>query len=122
VPGAGFVDVVSASGTWGSWEASSTLAGHTNQYASIPSLHIGWALMALLVVRSATTRRLPRVLAALHLAITSYVILATGNHYVVDIAAGALLTAVCWRMARPVQALAEPRPEVLIISASMGAG
>ena len=122
VPGAGFVDVVSTSGTWGSWEASSTLAGHTNQYASIPSLHIGWALMALLVVRSATTRRLPRVLAAVHLAITSYVILATGNHYVVDIAAGAALTALCWRLARQEEPLARPRPEVLIISASMGAG
>ncbi|MDQ1687311.1 MAG: processive 1,2-diacylglycerol beta-glucosyltransferase [Frankiaceae bacterium] len=122
LPNSGFVDVVAASGTWGSWEQSSALAAHTNQYASVPSLHIGWALFVLLLVRSVTERRWPRRLAAGHLALTSFVILATGNHYVLDIAAGAVLALVGWRLAAPRMALAQPRPEVLVVSASMGAG
>ena len=122
VPHAGFIDVVANSGTWGGWEQSSTLAGHTNQYASIPSLHIAWALFVVYLVVSATERRWVRALAVTHLALTSYVILATGNHYVIDIFAGAVLAAVCWRLTRPRAVIAQPRPEVLVVSASMGAG
>ena len=122
LPGGGFIDVVAKSGTWGSWEQSSALAGHTNQYASIPSLHIGWALWVVLAVTPLTTRVAARRLAAAHLVMTSFVILATGNHYILDIAAGAVLALAGWRMTHPRVAIVTPRPEVLIVSASMGAG
>ncbi|MCA1719825.1 MAG: phosphatase PAP2 family protein [Actinobacteria bacterium] len=121
VPGRGFVDVVARSGTWGSWEASSSLARHADQYASMPSLHVAWALWVLLAVRALTRRRTPRILAASHVAVTCAVVVATGNHYLADLAAGAAATALAWRLTAA--RMPAPAPGgVLVVSASMGAG
>ena len=95
--GGGFIDVVARSGTWGAWEASgSKVAEHANLYAAFPSLHVAQAGWVLLVVLTATRRRSLRWLAGAHLALTVLVVLSTGNHYVVDVAGGALLTALTW--------------------------
>ena len=123
--GAGFVDVVASSHTWGAWAASATLAKHANEYASMPSLHIGWALWVLLTVRAASASLWLRRLAAAHVLLTAAVVLGTGNHWLVDIVIGALLTVACWEgVAAGV--LVGVRPDtaggVLVVSASMGAG
>jgi PAP2 superfamily protein len=100
LPHAGFVDVVAHSGTWGDWEAgTSVLTQHADQYASMPSLHVASAMWVLLAVRSLTTSRGFRGLAALHLLATGGIVLSTGNHYVVDAAAGAVLASLAWRLA-----------------------
>src|SRR5215475_4015576 len=46
--GEGFVDTVATGHTWGSW--GSPLIGHANQFAAMPSLHIGWALWVSVVL------------------------------------------------------------------------
>jgi len=63
----------------------------SNQFAAMPSLHFGWALMVALGL-IAVTRSRWRVLWLLHPALTLLVIVGTANHYWLDaLAATALL-------------------------------
>jgi diacylglycerol O-acyltransferase / wax synthase len=86
--GAGFEDVVAASHTFGSWHTGS-LAADADQYAAMPSLHIAWAIWCVVVVWRLTPRRWLRALGVLHLAVTTFGVLATGNHFLLDVLAGA---------------------------------
>ncbi|HVW81697.1 MAG TPA: phosphatase PAP2 family protein [Mycobacteriales bacterium] len=69
-------------------------AASANLYAAFPSLHVAWALWAAVALWSISTRWWLRALEALHPVITAITVLATGNHYAVDVLAGALLTAI----------------------------
>jgi hypothetical protein len=93
LPGADYVDVVANSGTWGAWDTASGVSSHANEYASMPSLHVAWALWVVLVVFAMTGGRVWRTLALVHLAATVTVIVVTGNHWVLDAVAGAALAA-----------------------------
>jgi hypothetical protein len=64
-----------------------------NQYAAMPSLHVGWAL-ALAVGLIAATRSRWRWLWLIHPALTLLVVVATANHYWLDGIAAAVLLAV----------------------------
>jgi len=105
LPGTGFVDVVAHSQTWSAWQNGSVVARHANEYASVPSLHVAWAFWVVLAVWSATDRRGLRALAVLHAATTVVVVVLTGNHYLLDAVAGALLAVGCWRLANAWPAL-----------------
>jgi hypothetical protein len=64
----------------------------TNQFAAMPSLHIGWALIvAVALIRS--TRSRFRWLWVLHPALTTLVVVGTANHYWADGVAAAVLVA-----------------------------
>ncbi len=89
----GFVDVVAASHTLGSWHTGS-LASAANQYAAMPSLHIAWAVWCMLVVWQISTRAWARTLAVLYPFATAFAVLSTGNHYVLDVLGG-LATIAC---------------------------
>ncbi len=66
--------------------------GIANQYAAMPSLHIGWALLvAITVVRVSASRW--RWVVALHAPITVFVVVVTANHYWTDGLVAALLLA-----------------------------
>ena len=91
LPGAGYVDVVANSGTWGAWDTASGVSSHANEYASMPSLHVAWALWVVLVAIAMTGNRVWRGLAVAHLAATVTVIVVTGNHWVLDAVAGVAL-------------------------------
>lgn len=68
-------------------------SGLLNQYAAMPSMHVGWAaLFALTVVVVARTRW--RWLAGAYPLLTLYVVVVTGNHYWLDGIVGVLLLAV----------------------------
>jgi hypothetical protein len=84
----------------------------TNQYAAMPSLHVGWALAVAIALIGATGGR-GRWLWLAHPAATLLVVVVTGNHYWLDaIVAAALLgvVLVCQSSWRPVVVLAMPRP------------
>jgi hypothetical protein len=99
--GAGFVDVVAGSGTWGAWEAGgSQLSEHANVFASVPSLHVAWALWVARSAFTAGSSRVLRTLAGGHLVVTVALVVTTGNHYVVDVLAGAALAEIAWWTAR----------------------
>ncbi|MBX9421778.1 phosphatase PAP2 family protein [Streptomyces lateritius] len=61
-----------------------------NQFAAMPSLHFGWALMVAIGLIAATRSRL-RVLWLLHPLVTLLVIVGTANHYWFDALAAAVL-------------------------------
>jgi hypothetical protein len=64
-----------------------------NLYAAVPSLHMAWAVWVTVTAFALTTRWWLRALAALHSVVTTATVLATGNHYTIDLIAGAALTA-----------------------------
>lgn len=73
----------------------------SNQYAAMPSLHVGWALMVAIGLIAATATRW-RWCWLLHPALTLFVVAGTANHYWLDAAvAAALLAAVLMVLARP---------------------
>lgn len=89
----GFTDVVASTGAIGSWH-SGALASQANELAAMPSLHIAWAVWCAVAVWRITSRRWARALGAVYPLLTAFAVLATGNHYVLDILAGALVAAV----------------------------
>ncbi|WP_419995276.1 phosphatase PAP2 family protein [Streptomyces boninensis] len=88
----GFVDTMAQYSSYGWWggEASAPrgLGGLTNQYAAMPSLHVGWALWCGLVVWRHARSRTVRVLALAYPVVTALVVMGTANHYLLDAVAG----------------------------------
>jgi hypothetical protein len=87
MPGLGYQDVVSQSHGVFSWH-SGALQQDADQFAAMPSLHVAWASWAALAVWRAARRRWVRALAVLHPVLTALVVLATGNHWLLDVLAG----------------------------------
>ncbi len=83
----GFTDVVAASHAFGSWHTGA-LASAANQLAAMPSLHMAWAAWCTVVVWRLSRSVWLRGLAVLYPCMTSFAVLATGNHYVLDVIAG----------------------------------
>lgn len=89
----GFADTMAqyaSSGWWGG-EASAPrgLGGLTNQYAAMPSLHVGWALWCGIVMWRSGRARAVRALGVLYPLVTAFVVMGTANHYLMDVIAGA---------------------------------
>jgi hypothetical protein len=101
----GFTDVVAASGAIGSWHGHSGLASHANEFAALPSLHIAWASWCTLAVWQATRRGWARVLATVYPFLTTFAVISTGNHFVLDVLAGLLTFAVSVAIVRALEAL-----------------
>ncbi|MEY9963574.1 cbb3-type cytochrome oxidase subunit 3 [Streptacidiphilus sp. MAP12-16] len=89
--GGGFVDTVEKHHTWGSM-ASGDMANVSNQFAAMPSMHIGWSLWCGLTIAFLARRRWVRVLGLLYPLSTLVVIVASANHFFMDAVAGALCT------------------------------
>jgi hypothetical protein len=78
---------------YGALGAAHPKSGLVDLYAALPSLHVAWAVWCAVAV-IAVGRRRSRWLALAYPILTSVVVLATANHYVIDVIAGAGLTAV----------------------------
>lgn len=76
----GFVDTMTTIGPSAYDGAGASLA---NQYAAMPSLHIGWALTLAVVVHR-TGPLVLRVLTKLHAMVTVFVVVVTANHWWMD--------------------------------------
>jgi membrane-associated phospholipid phosphatase len=85
----GFVDVVAKSGALG-WH--NTLVRHADQLAAMPSMHVGYAAWRL--ARSQQTRVKALVFGIGYPLLTAWAVMATGNHYLLDVVAGAATTGV----------------------------
>lgn len=86
LPGAGFVDSVANAGF-----GSSHGPIPADQYGALPSLHLAWATWVAVTGFTITRRRAPRVLFVVYPILTAIVVVATANHYVLDVASGVLL-------------------------------
>ena len=85
----GFSDVVAATHAFGSWHTGA-LASAANQLAAMPSLHMAWAGWCGLVLWRASARWAVRAAAVAYPCLTALAVMATGNHYVLDVLAGLL--------------------------------
>ena len=65
-----------------------------NQYAAMPSLHVGWDLLAAIAVFSATSSVLVRAWACLMPLLMAWAVIATANHFLLDVVAGVVLVLV----------------------------
>lgn len=87
LPQYGYIDTVLRFHTWGSL-ADPKVAEHSNQFAAMPSLHIGWALWCGVSIFLCARRTWVRTLGVLYPLCTLLVILGTANHFLIDAVAG----------------------------------
>lgn len=82
----------------------------TNDYAAIPSMHVCFAVMIAWPMARLAVRRWAKVAWALYPLLVTFVVVATGNHFLVDVLLGAMTAGVAAALAyRP---LASVRPDV----------
>ena len=89
LPQFGYIDTLVKYETWGSL-ASPSIAAHSNQYAAMPSLHIGWSLWAGLALFFCARHMWVRLLGLTYPVATLMVIVGTANHFVIDAVGGAI--------------------------------
>ena len=95
----GFVDTLVEFPTFWSFN-DETMKTISNQFAAMPSLHCGWAFWGLIALLPRVKSRWAKTLVVLYPIMTVYVVVITGNHYVLDAVAGFLLFTVAYLIAR----------------------
>lgn len=68
----------------------------TNQYAAMPSLHVGWDLLIGLAIVVAARHTLVRAIGVAMPVAMAIAVVLTANHYIIDAVVGAALTTICW--------------------------
>ena len=99
----GFVDTLAHYG--GLWSFNtSAMAEISNQYAAMPSLHIGWSTWCAIAMWPLMRRRWQRVAVLLYPLLTLFCIVVTANHYWLDGVGGLVVFSVGsllgWRLHR----------------------
>jgi PAP2 superfamily protein len=95
----GYIDTVAVYGGWASF-GSDEMAAVSNQYAAMPSMHIGWSTWCAFVLAPLIRRRWLRALAIAYPLLTLFDIMVTGNHYWIDGLGGLLGLSVGYLLAR----------------------
>jgi hypothetical protein len=96
-PGLGYIDVIANSHALVSWH-SGVLVHDADQYAAMPSLHVAWAIWCAVAVWRLTARPALRVAAVVYPLLTAFVVIATANHYLLDVLAGAATVALAFAL------------------------
>ena len=100
------------------------IAKAANQFAAMPSLHVGWALLLALAVLSIAKNRY-RWLIILHPVVTTIVVVVTANHWWLDIFVGAILGWIGWAIGfkgRPLAVLPLKRERPIAVDTSASSG
>ncbi|MCO6006686.1 phosphatase PAP2 family protein [Actinoallomurus purpureus] len=88
----GFIDTLGKYHEWGWWSGDASapkgLGGLTNEFAAMPSLHVGWAAWCGWQIARNTARRGLQVLAVAYPIFIVAVVIGTANHYIADAVAG----------------------------------
>ena len=115
--GGDFVDTFKLLNPWGQTAATSDgvagLGSSTNEYAAMPSLHIGWSTWCALVIAHLAQRRWVKALGIAYPFCTFAVIIGTANHYVLDAVFGLVTLALGFLVQRILQGrpvFAPPKP------------
>ncbi|MFD9910453.1 phosphatase PAP2 family protein [Streptomyces sp. NPDC059063] len=107
----GFVDTMAQYADWGWWGGQASaprgLGGMTNQYAAMPSLHVGWSLWCGVMLWRYGRTPLMKTLAVAYPLLTTIVVMGTANHYFLDAVAGAAVMGVGLLLVRPVRRLTD---------------
>ena len=111
-PEAGYVDTLHRfPGLW-SYQAPA-LEHIAHPYAAMPSLHLVWASWVGLAVWHVFRRSRARWLGPAHVAVTVLVVVATGNHWLLDAVAGTALLALSAYAVRGLRRRRRPAPDPL---------
>jgi hypothetical protein len=117
----GYIDTVSSTHAFGSWH-SGTLGSKANEFAAMPSLHVSWALWCSVAIWLATARSPRRStwrgLAVAHSVITVIAVIATANHFSLDVVGGAATAALAFWVASLIGA--KPRRYGVIVASDDG--
>ena len=106
--GLGFADTVT---THTGLNLSSDLLGSFyNPIAAVPSLHFGYSLIVGVALAQLASYRWLRIVGAAYPAAMLLIIVGTGNHFIFDAAAGAVVVAAGWLVASRLAAPALPAP------------
>jgi hypothetical protein len=108
----GFTDTMAsfAHDGWWSTHASAPrgLGGATNEYAAFPSLHVGWSLWCGWYLFRYGQHRVTRILGVAYPVVLAAVVMATANHYVIDVVAGAVTMVVAAAIVRLISSIRWP--------------
>jgi hypothetical protein len=108
IPNLGIVDVMRAYADYGWWGSAASaprgIGDATNQYAAMPSMHFGWSLWCSIQMWGFGSR-IWRALAIAYPSVLVVVVIATGNHFVVDVVAGGACVLVAYGLVELVHRL-----------------
>ncbi|WP_419994581.1 bifunctional glycosyltransferase 87/phosphatase PAP2 family protein [Streptomyces boninensis] len=102
MPGLGYIDTANGPQDFDDPKFG-MLTGVSNQYAAMPSLHVGWSLWCALVLWRLAPYAWLRWAGFLYPALTTMVIMGTANHYLLDAAGGVAVVAAGLFAARGLQ-------------------
>ena len=91
----GFVDTMAQFAGYGWWSTDASaprgLGGLTNEFAAMPSLHVGWAIWCGWMMYRYGRRRWVQIAGILYPTSTVIVVMATANHFFLDVVGGAVV-------------------------------
>ncbi len=115
----GFIDTMARYGNDGWWGSAASapkgLGSFTNQFAAMPSLHVGWAIWCGWMVARLAQRAWVRQLAIAYPVVVVLVVLSTANHYLVDAVAGLVVLLAGLAISRTAVRLGWPKPAPTLI-------
>jgi len=100
----GDIDMVDTGSVFGPSPYNGAIRGAANQFAAMPSLHVGWAVLIGIVLWRLAPRGW-RWLGVVHASLTTVVVVVTANHYWIDGAVGAAIVLLALWITRPRLAL-----------------
>ncbi|MGW2331273.1 phosphatase PAP2 family protein [Streptomyces sp. NPDC001700] len=107
----GFVDTMAQYSAYGWWGGDASaprgMGGLTNQYAAMPSLHVGWALWCGIALWWQGRSVWSKIVAVVYPLVITLVVMGTANHYFLDAAAGAAAVGAGALLTRPALRLAD---------------
>ena len=108
----GFTDTVFGGNTSVQYAQPSLIL---NEYAAIPSFHFGWIALASAAIWVNTRSRFWRVTAVLLTVVMTWAIVASANHFFVDMALGGIVVAFSWYVAKRIEGRRRPA-EIIVLA------
>ena len=102
----GYTDTIASSAV----DAAARPVGLANEIAAMPSFHVGYLVVVSVAVWRLSCSVPLRTWCVLHPLVMCWVVLATANHWVLDLPAGLLLALAGLGVARWIESRAAPRP------------
>jgi hypothetical protein len=106
----GFADTVFGGSTSVKYAQPSLIL---NEYAAIPSYHFGWILMSAAAIWANTRSHILRALSAGLVVLMTWAIVASANHFFIDMVLGGIVIGISWNIARRWMNTASPSELVL---------
>jgi hypothetical protein len=111
----GYVDTIAEYGGWASF-GSDEMKAVSNQYAAMPSMHIGWSTWCALVLAPIVRRRWLKALVIAYPIVTLFDIMVTANHYWIDGLGGLACLGIGYLLARVLTSWYEARRGPVVVA------